>query len=460
MTHRTKVAIFADGILVMALIFCLAVFSYAVARRTGAVDGGWRPGLLLYAGVAFLGFVAVGASLTLRESWRMNIALVLLSLALSIYLAEILLFFAGPTENVLAEIVRSAGLQFDARTKYQVVEDLRLQGVDAVPAILPHDLFVHEGFNPEAAGILPVAGISGKTTVLCNESGYYSIYTADEHGFNNPRGLLNAGALDIALIGDSFVHGFCVHPGEDIAGQLRTAGLRVISLGMGGNGPLLELATLTEYAARNHPKIVLWLYFENDQPELLEEVRSPILRKYLRRGFSQNLRKRQPEIDKILTDFAAERQAVTADRSPGNNDVVARPTSTVVELLKLYHLRSFLLERLRPPMTTPLLPPGDEFRNVLATAQARVRAMNSRLCFVYLPSLNAFSGSPQEYRTHRDQVLAVVTALGIDVLDFLQQIDRYPGDPVQLFAPKRPSHYSVVGYAFLRDAIVAHLGIK
>jgi len=93
----------------------------------------------------------------------------------------------------------------------------------------------------------------------------------------------------------------------------------------------------------------------------------------------------------------------------------------------------------------------------MATAKARVQAMGGRLYFIYLPSLNAFVGSHQEYRIHRDQVLSVVTKLGIDSLDFLERIDRTPGDPVKLFAPSRPAHYSVAGYALLRDAIVERL---
>ena len=55
-----------------------------------------------------------------------------------------------------------------------------------------------------------------------------------------------------------------------------------MSLASPGNGPLIELATLVEYAAPLEPRTVLWFYFEgNDLKNLTDEIESETLNRYL-----------------------------------------------------------------------------------------------------------------------------------------------------------------------------------
>lgn len=47
---------------------------------------------------------------------------------------------------------------------------------------------------------------------------------------------------------------------------------RTLNLGMGGIGPLHELAILKEYGSVVRPKVVLWVYYEgNDLADLSHE---------------------------------------------------------------------------------------------------------------------------------------------------------------------------------------------
>ena len=95
----------------------------------------------------------------------------------------------------------------------------------------------------------------------------------------------------MGISGDSFTHGACVKPGEDIGGQIRLiTGENTLNLGMAGNAPLIMLGALKEYVEFREPKKVLWLYYEgNDMDELKQEKSSTLLRSYLQPGFSQNL---------------------------------------------------------------------------------------------------------------------------------------------------------------------------
>mgnify|MGYP002039542651 CR=1 FL=1 len=108
----------------------------------------------------------------------------------------------------------------------------------------------------------------------------------------------------IIIIGDSFTEGKSVHSNETISAVLRQPDLNVINVGKGGNGPMLELAALKEYAEFLKPKIVLWLYYVNDLNELSGEMESSLLRKYLdENDYSQNLIYRQEEIDDVLKNY-------------------------------------------------------------------------------------------------------------------------------------------------------------
>ena len=96
------------------------------------------------------------------------------------------------------------------------------------------------------------------TTVHCNESGQYTIYDADEHGFNNPRGLHGQGPLQVALLGDSFTHGSCVPREASVAGHVRAAFPATLNLGIDDTGPLHQLGIFREYAVSLQPQFVVW----------------------------------------------------------------------------------------------------------------------------------------------------------------------------------------------------------
>tara|TARA_B100000949_G_C14242589_1_gene434289 strand:- start:392 stop:1369 length:978 start_codon:yes stop_codon:yes gene_type:complete len=187
---------------------------------------------------------------------------------------------------------------FDFRNQKQVVEDLKKESKENVyQAILPSFYFKEPKFF---SSILPLSGISHSTTVLCNESGKFSIYKSDRYGFNNPD--INYDILNdkIMLIGDSFIHGACVDPEDTLSSELNKIGISALSISYGGNGPLFQLASLIEYIDFIKPKTVIWFYAENDLPNLIIEKESNFLMQYLlKKDFSQNLALRQNEIDDL-----------------------------------------------------------------------------------------------------------------------------------------------------------------
>ncbi|NNM32763.1 MAG: hypothetical protein HKO53_06835, partial [Gemmatimonadetes bacterium] len=162
------------------------------------------------------------------------------------------------------------GVPFDARSTLEVFDDFATRGDTVWPAVPAHAFEPGEALDVagEAAArptILPLAGLSATETLLCNESGEWVTYHADEYGLNNPLGIHGLDSVTVALVGDSFVHGWCVPSSQNVAGLLEPRWGPVLSLGLEASGPMSQLGLLREYGTDLEPTIVLWLFFpDND----------------------------------------------------------------------------------------------------------------------------------------------------------------------------------------------------
>ena len=201
--------------------------------------------LLVWAGItsAIASAGLFTAGFRLKPNMKVNITLVAVSTTVSLYAVELYLA-VSQIEGQLTPPIMIGGLASIAKLgKLDVVRDLREAGVDAYPSFIPGTFWTETNFQNKS--IFPLGGISEKVHVLCQEDNYWANYESDEHGFRNPRGLYGFGKVDIAIIGDSFAEGACVHSDKTIAAVLRQWNYQVLNFGKGMNGPLLEFATLT-----------------------------------------------------------------------------------------------------------------------------------------------------------------------------------------------------------------------
>ena len=148
--------------------------------------------------------------------------------------------------------------------------------------------------------ILPLSGYENAKILLCLDENNNPVYfNSDKNGFNNKDTDQN----NILLIGDSYVQGMCVNNNYVFNEQFKKYNLNTSSLGVAGNGPLLEFATFKEYKLDlNLKSIVLFITPDNDFYDLSNEKNNKILKNYLNDdNFKQNLsteqiRKRKIEI--------------------------------------------------------------------------------------------------------------------------------------------------------------------
>ena len=148
--------------------------------------------------------------------------------------------------------------------------------------------------------ILPLSGYENAKILLCLDENNNPVYfNSDINGFNNNE----SDKKNILLIGDSYVQGMCVNNKNNLNEQFKKFNLNTSSLGVAGNGPLLEFATFKEYKLDfNLKSIVLFITPDNDFYDLSNEKNNKILKNYLNDdNFKQNLsteqnRKRKIEI--------------------------------------------------------------------------------------------------------------------------------------------------------------------
>ena len=503
MTRReeflTKAAKIANVVLLGGATLSTLVFLYFLYRY------GWT-GERRLAGWMVTYFVAPGllaacffASLKLKPVHKINLAVVCISLVACLYAAESLLHASRsvflnryrPVMNIdgaseeqrgeLQEFVkRRFGVDADVRKRIDVIADLRAQGIDAVPSVIPRHLLSKqkdESMQSEirigGTEIIPFGGIAGKATLLCNESGAYVTYQSDEHGFHNPTGIWRSERIDIAALGDSYVQGYCVPSDRSFVGLIRRQHPATLNVGMAGQGPLLMLAALKEYLPAYKPKVVLWFYFEgNDLANLDEEKRSRVLMRYLEPGFTQGLRGRQKDIDRALVEFAESQKArmlAQARKRQGWAVVVAK----FVSLIKLSTLRGRLglyvdekenhdafPARGTFHMTDTFKPDMNLFRETLTQARKKASEWGGELDFVYLPDWARYSKAANSVNLQqRAAVLAMVRDLGIPVID-IHPVFEFQDDPLSLFPFHSVGHYTEEGHGLVAGEVLKKISVQ
>ena len=396
----------------------------------------------------------------LRFDARIAIANMLAALIVSLYAGEI--YLAHRLKVFQRHVAQVSGKKFDRRDKLRVTHDLRRRGIDAYPVVRAENMLLgdqHGVLRPVlylgGKPLLPLGSIPGTTVVSCNETGQWQIYEADRHGFNNPDSQWDARPA-IGMVGDSFTHGSCVPSDRNMAAVLRQHFGGVLNLGVGGFGPLLELAALTEYLRPLKPPLVLWVFFEgNDLTEdLPREMQSPLLRRYLEDdGFSQDLIHRSDELKTAMRGYLDGQLREVMNRVDDPYEDLARDLSLdrVRELIGVGHVQiGFNAGRLDSELA--------QFDEILRKADQRVADWGGRLDLVYLPESDRYLskvGTSVLRQTIYRGVRRITTRAHIPMIDVAAAFAGHPS-PDTLYAYPG-AHYNAKGYRLAAETIARAL---
>ena len=473
-----------EAVIVLGAVYCAGGATHRVAKVGVATALSGQNPIALGFSVALA--VVLALALLLPRPARAKLALALASLCAAIFPAELYLTVAVPS-TPKEWAARAAGRPFDHRSRLDVVRDLSSRDVDVV--LFPYvssDVLTLAGPDDR---VLPVlGGVSLATTVLCNESGQYAIYAADEHGFNNPRGAHERVPLQVALIGDSFAHGECVPREVSIAGHVRDAFPRTLNLGARGSGPLSQLARFVEYAAPLRPRFVVWNWYEgNDLEDLHKELLQAPLRRYLTAPVPLGLKARQAEIDHVArTAIDTTLRWMEEYRPPRRTTSTGEKRRTAEDVkgrLLLRSIRNRLATAalvMRSGAAPNVSEDGSRFdeelavvERILAAAQNAVGSWGGDLVMVFLADSPRYCGAVPTWlwrrycvsewvqtegiprSNYRDDVLAIFTRLGLPVVDGHAAFAD-TGRPADMFYYPG-SHYSPAGYRVIADALLRKL---
>ena len=476
---------FANAVLITGIITLLVFFIYVLYKHDLNSHGDiYKYYISSIIGVVILAF----ALFKISEKLKVGFAIFLTLFVICLYSSEIFLQYyhfykknleiaslsASDNERrvqTLQKITETLGVTFDKRSKYQVLIDLRKEGIDAYPSIVPNLFSTSDRFYSMIEDTFPLGSISDKVTVLCNENGEMITYRSDEHGFRNPSGLYDMDNIDITITGDSYAHGHCVNDGEDIAGWLRKEGRSVLNLGLAGNGPLIEFAVLKEYAEPFKTKFVLWLYYEgNDPMNLRKEQQRTFLMKYLKNEYSQKLLNKQKQIDNMLIKIVEKQLIEKNDRTRQINTEVKEKENIKSEkirgdlsfskVIKLWALRSRLglIEEAGCAFSVDPL-----FEDIMVRTQSLVNDWGGQLIFVYLPEWSRYKikrniCQNRYLSSQKSKILSLIKSFNIPVVDIENMLSSY-GEIKSLFPLEQihGNHYNSDGYKLIAQEINKHI---
>lgn len=380
------------------------------------------------------------------ETLKINIGLIILLAIPMFYIFEI--FQPGNILYHLKSMRQMQAKDYDKRTIFQVLDDLRRHGKNAYIWVMPQSFFseskVNQKFTINGKRIFPLGAISDSAIVVCNESGEWCIYQSDEHGFNNPKGLYSPGEVDIAIIGDSFVQGHCVAPSDNFVSIIRNRYPKTINFGVGGTGPLASLAIFREYVERLKPKLVLWAYTKNTLNRIQDEGG---FLGYLRDGYNLGLFDAQPQIDKKLKEYFdyVEKYSRISGNILLQTILLKQLRSKIASFLqKVKFRRNGIVYNYDTEKAQEL------FSKTLITVDNSVRSWGGRLIFVYL---NTSCPNPNQFSERRD-IISLVGQLEIPIIDITEPFQKLD-DPLSVFPRRRCAHFNKDGYRLTARTVMS-----
>jgi hypothetical protein len=409
------------------ILMNISVMIYLIYKSEIDFKGLNRSNYIPYYLISLTLFLILLITYNLSKKFKTYFLITFFSISIPIYIFEITLTL-GLLKNEGVKKREKLYLEnekkiFDMRSKKEVfIQALKKDKSSSVA--LSKNFFKIDNKN-----LFSLAGISNSRTIYCNENGYYSEYLSDRYGFNNPDHEWDEEKIDILLLGDSFVHGACINPPNDIASVLRRISQQsVLNLGFRGNGPVMNYATLKEYFPEKTKKI-FWFYYEgNDLIDLKVNRKNKILQDYLvTNDFKQNLKNYQSKIDKIT------KKKIHAALNIRN-------------YINYKHI--FILHNIRLLINKNIINKDNKnlnvFFEILKKSKEFADINDSEFYLVYLPTYKRYVGNfnNQNY----EKIIKFSKDNKIFFIDIHKNVFSETKNPKEFFPFEMGGHYNIKGY--------------
>ena len=395
---------------------------------------------------------------------------IIVSIFLALYSFELLLYFKNTSSALKTkeykkklELMKKKDPDYDTRTRLEVYLDEKKKNPNVV--VLPVPITLASQNKKE---LLHFSGHSNIKTVFCNELGFYIIYKSDRYGFRNPDKEWDKKEIEYLIVGDSLGQGMCVNEEDTISGWLRNNlknknSSGVINLSMWGNGPLIMYSSLREYLELKNVKNILWLHSEgNDFTDITFEQKSEIINNYLNdRNFSQNLPKRQNEINEFVLSQIKNRQI---EGQTPDTYIKKFGFEDLKQIVKLTYTRKETLDKnFFNKRKQPLLENLEMYKKIIIKTNQLSNDNGSNFYFINLPDHWARSNPEQPNLMWKEKVIATneirefLKKNNIAFIDIYETVFKNHNDVLSLFPYRGFGHFNDKGYRLTAQSISEQL---
>ena len=323
--------------------------------------------------------------------------------------------------------------------------------------------FIEKNFKINGKAYIPLSDVSKSEVIYCSEDEGWTIYKSDSKGFHNPKNIwasYETGGL--VLLGDSWIHGACVPSQNNLSSVIRSKFQNVISLGRGGNGPLLNLAILYEFGLSRKPDKVIWFHSDNDLVDLNIEKNNKVLKNYLNSNQKLNLINNTKKIDEDLKTFLNKRIEFKK-----NNTNLIKEIYYIFSLHKL--INKILSHKIERSFVNRLVSQNDYdslshldfklFEKIILKARNISKKNNIEFYFVINPFisdkgyLDPFLSSKENVKKYHENLISILKRNNIQFLDLNTKIEKIKKISEFISKPGYYGHPNSKGYKLWGDHI-------
>ena len=277
-----------------------------------------------------------------------------------------------PYIKVFSELIKTNDLRHEFR--------LNISSLDVYKSILTN------------LKLIPLKGPINSNSLgqYSNENGNYKIYKNDKYGFRNDNKIYDKKIVNL-IIGDSFAEGLPLEQSKNVSSILIDKfDLNTANYGVAGTSLISYYAVFKEYAKQIKPNNVIVFYYEGNDFLMLNSEKNSFLSKYLKENFTQNLIKKNYEVNKSLTileNYTQDKYSILMEQEFQKEKNFFNKEK-MIDFLEIQNLRSILNIDLSVPdysMETNL------FKKIIRNINEQTQEWGGELIFVYIPSWGRYN---------------------------------------------------------------------
>lgn len=335
--------------------------------------------------------------------------------------------------------------------------------------------FINEGYHPvinlagiernheisnltQNTGILGIGSYPNKKLLYCDEGYGWKTYISDKYGYRNLNSQYDSD-VDVAIFGDSYIHGGCVSTPETIT-QVMSEKKNVLGFGLGGSDPIHYAAMIRAMIPVLQPQKAVIAFYNND---FNDSDRSSIYFKHWLLNHEQEKYyfSEVGGLSSVVEDYYE--NVLSAHLALIEHGISANKPSSKLELkdwipkiekyLMLNNIRAMLYQYV--PSIVPLSGISASSKIAIDELIERCKIHNCEPFITYLPNSNYWNPSfAAEY--YGAQLKHYAERKSVKFVSLDEVIDK---DDLRNFSP-RGGHYSVEAYDAVGNYLLDHLYLK